>query len=192
MLWCLKRPDLYGPGLAAHGLDPARLVLVAARRDEDILWAVEEGLRTGAAAGSPPWSARSAGCRWWRAAGCSSPPSVPASPPSCCAAGATPPRRRPNATRPSAAVTRWRVAALPSADIAGNARQSAGRAGGSSCCGARRRAGHWEVEVADATGHVCLSAELADRPAAPVTENRARARAEPLRAPAEARSRSRR
>src|SRR5882762_3973896 len=27
VLWCLKRPDLYGLGLAAHGLDPARLVI---------------------------------------------------------------------------------------------------------------------------------------------------------------------
>src|SRR6266436_3728525 len=27
VLWCLKRVDLYGPGLLAHGLDPARLVL---------------------------------------------------------------------------------------------------------------------------------------------------------------------
>ena len=32
VLWCLKRPDLYGPGLLAHGLDPARVVLVTARR----------------------------------------------------------------------------------------------------------------------------------------------------------------
>src|SRR5260221_9771230 len=24
VLWCLRRPDLYGPGLLAHGLDPAR------------------------------------------------------------------------------------------------------------------------------------------------------------------------
>src|SRR5256885_6320976 len=45
VLWCLKRPDLYGPGLLAHGLDPARLVIVTASRDEDILWAIEEGLR---------------------------------------------------------------------------------------------------------------------------------------------------
>src|SRR5580693_4424278 len=27
VLWCLPHPDLYGPGLAAHGLDPAHLVL---------------------------------------------------------------------------------------------------------------------------------------------------------------------
>src|SRR5438874_2148435 len=47
VLWCLKRrPDLYGPGLKAHGFDPARLVLVAAPRDDELLWAVEEGLRS--------------------------------------------------------------------------------------------------------------------------------------------------
>jgi protein ImuA len=44
ILWCSARPDLYGPGLAAHGLDPSRLVLVRAARDAEILWAIEEGL----------------------------------------------------------------------------------------------------------------------------------------------------
>src|SRR6267142_1854699 len=33
VLWCLPRPDLYGPGLVVHGLDPGRLVLVRAPRD---------------------------------------------------------------------------------------------------------------------------------------------------------------
>jgi protein ImuA len=87
---------------------------------------------------------------------------------------------RPNAQRPSAALTRWRVAALPSLypDPKPRARTQAvglyrdGRAGGSSCCAAAaqsRRLGcvPWNVEVADATGLVSLSAELADRPAAP-------------------------
>jgi protein ImuA len=45
VLWCLPRADLYGPGLAACGLDPGRLVLVRATRDAEILWALEEGLR---------------------------------------------------------------------------------------------------------------------------------------------------
>src|SRR5205085_3923085 len=45
VLWCLPHPDLYGPGLAAHGLDPGRVVLVRASRDAEILWAMEEGLR---------------------------------------------------------------------------------------------------------------------------------------------------
>ena len=77
VLWCLRRPDLYGPGLLAHGLDPARLVLVRASRDDAILWAVEAPVRL---RGWPPWSARSAICRWSRAAACSSLPSAPASP----------------------------------------------------------------------------------------------------------------
>jgi len=46
VLWCLARTDLYGAGLAAHGLDPARLALVRATRDADLLWAMEEGLCT--------------------------------------------------------------------------------------------------------------------------------------------------
>ncbi len=46
VLWCLARQDLYGPGLAAHGLDPARLIVVRTARDTEILWAMEEGLRT--------------------------------------------------------------------------------------------------------------------------------------------------
>src|SRR6266436_2753293 len=45
VLWCLPRPDLYGPGLTAHGLDPGRVVLVSVPRDGEILWAMEEGLR---------------------------------------------------------------------------------------------------------------------------------------------------
>jgi protein ImuA len=45
-LWCTAQPDLYGPGLAGHGLDPARLVVARAVRDAEILWAMEEGLRT--------------------------------------------------------------------------------------------------------------------------------------------------
>src|SRR5215475_5902711 len=44
VLWCLKQADLYGPGLAVHGLDPARLAIVHASRDDEILWAIEEGL----------------------------------------------------------------------------------------------------------------------------------------------------
>ena len=45
VLWCLPRPDLNGPGLAAHGLDQHRLVLVRTARDTETLWAMEEGLR---------------------------------------------------------------------------------------------------------------------------------------------------
>ncbi len=40
----------YGPGLAAHGLDMARIVFVRAQGGQDLLWALEEALRCGAAA----------------------------------------------------------------------------------------------------------------------------------------------
>jgi protein ImuA len=35
----------YGPGLAAFGIDPGRLILIAARRADEALWVLEEGLR---------------------------------------------------------------------------------------------------------------------------------------------------
>jgi protein ImuA len=43
--------DLYPPGLAAFGLDPARTILLSASNPADLLWAMEEGLRCPALAG---------------------------------------------------------------------------------------------------------------------------------------------
>jgi protein ImuA len=75
---------------------------------------------------------------------------------------------------PSAAVTRWRIAALPSQPLRGE--PGVGRPrwrvellrcrGGEPAC--------WEVEEADATGHVSLAAALADRPSAPVSTEKFR------------------
>ncbi|MFC7049670.1 ImuA family protein [Emcibacter nanhaiensis] len=39
-----ERLTLYGPGLAARGLDPNRLIYLRLRRETDFLWALEEGL----------------------------------------------------------------------------------------------------------------------------------------------------
>ncbi len=56
VLWCTSTASAtesgraYGPGLAALGLDPARLVLVEAARAGDVLWALEEGLKSRAVA----------------------------------------------------------------------------------------------------------------------------------------------
>jgi protein ImuA len=154
----------------AYGLDPARLVLASAPRDDEILWAIEEGLRRpGLAAvvgeiGRLPMvgsrrlqlAAERSGVtalllRRWRN-------------------GEEAAAER---ERPSAALTRWRVAALPSRDIdEPRLRQLIGpprwRIELLRCRGGVPA--QWDVEVADATGHVCLSAELADRPAAAVSQ----------------------
>ncbi|MBX3488440.1 damage-inducible mutagenesis protein [Parvibaculum sp.] len=53
VLWCQSAQPpfdigaLYGPGLAAFGLDPTRLVLALPGSATDCLWAMEEALRSG-------------------------------------------------------------------------------------------------------------------------------------------------
>jgi protein ImuA len=166
VLWCLPRLDLYGPGLAAHGLDPGRLVLVRAPRDAEILWAMEEGLRSpGILAvigevGSLPavasrrlqLAAERSGVialllRRWRDSGQAA-------------------RER---ALPNAAATRWRITALPSKPFPPGWGPGVGHPrwrvellrcrGGEPAC--------WDVEVPDATDPLSLAAALADRPAAP-------------------------
>src|SRR5262249_10238016 len=152
-----KRPDLYGPGLLVHGLDPARLVLVTAARDAGLLWALEEGLRTGLSSGLAAVIGEIGHL-----------PMVAGRPLQLAAersGGTAPiPRRWRNAAeaigerdRPSAASARWRVGTLPSIDLAN--KPGLGRLrwrvellrvrGGAP--------GWWDVEVADATGRLSLS-----------------------------------
>jgi protein ImuA len=167
VLWCLKRGDLYGPGLAAHGLDPMRIVRVAAARDDDILWALEEGLRTSSSLGGiaavigeigrlPMVASR----RLQLAAERSGIPAL------LLRRWHTGDEATAERERPSAAVTRWRVTALLSSptDEPGIG-QPLWRVDLLRCRGAEPAA--WDVEVADASGLVRLSAGLADRPAAP-------------------------
>lgn len=45
VLWCTAQRALYGPGLAAFGLMPERLLLAWGRSDDERLWAMEEALR---------------------------------------------------------------------------------------------------------------------------------------------------
>lgn len=54
VLWCTttafvaEHGGLYGPGLAGLGLPPKALIVVEVPREADMLWALEEGLRSGA------------------------------------------------------------------------------------------------------------------------------------------------
>src|SRR5947207_6320793 len=50
VLWCLSADDLYGPGLAARGIAPRRIISVRARDDCTVLEAMEDGLKVPALA----------------------------------------------------------------------------------------------------------------------------------------------
>ena len=112
VLWALARRDLFAPGLAAAGLGPDRVLYAECGRDEDVLAVMEEGLRHGGLAavvgevgralmpatrrlqlaaeegGTPALMLRR-----WRGSG-----EDPLAP-------------------PSAAVTRWRLACVPSSPL---------------------------------------------------------------------------
>jgi protein ImuA len=47
VLWALSRPDLFAPGLAQAGLPPDRIIYAECGRDEEVLAVMEEGLRHG-------------------------------------------------------------------------------------------------------------------------------------------------
>jgi len=146
-------------------------VLVQAPRDAEILWAMEEGLRApGILAvvgeiGSLPavasrrlqFAAEHSGItalllRRWRDGGQAA-------------------RQR---ALPNAAATRWRITALPSRPPREEPGVGCPRwriellrcRGGEPAC--------WDVEVADATGHVSLAAALADRSVAPFRSEKLR------------------
>jgi protein ImuA len=112
ILWCLKHApsaanglplgEPYGPGLAAFGLDPDALILAQGRRDIDILWAMEEGLREpvlAAVVGEVAALDLTASRRLQLAAE---------------AHGVTAILLRPNAPGATAAETRWRLTTAPS------------------------------------------------------------------------------
>ncbi len=164
VLWCLAADDLYGPGLVARGLAPKRIISVRARDDRTVLEAMEDGLKVPALAavvgevGALPLTASrrlqlaaansgvtAFALRRWRI-------------------GALAAAER---AAPVAAATRWRVSAVPSRPVDGepglgrlfwNVELTRCRGGVSA---------HWILEACDATGHVALAAELADRAPAP-------------------------
>ncbi len=51
VLWCLRRRDLFAPGLANAGLDPDRVIYAEAGDAKNVLLAMEEGLRHAPLAG---------------------------------------------------------------------------------------------------------------------------------------------
>jgi len=153
VLWCAAGDGLYGPGLAAYGLDTHRLILVRGRRQADLLWALEEALRSGALAavlGEVEEADLTATRRLQLAAEAGRTTALLLRPP-----GGKP--------APSAAVTAWRIAAAPS----GAAPWGAGlgrerwRLELVRCRGGLPR--QWLVEWNDEANRLAVAAEFRDR-----------------------------
>lgn len=161
VLWCLTYPDLFAPALAGAGLHPDRVIYAEAGDETAVLQVMEEGLRHGGLAGVVgetgrlpmtasrrlQLAAEATGglglvLRRWRHAGAAE-----------------------QLAQPSAAVSRWRIATLPSAPLpvagVGRARW---RVELLRCRGAEP--GSWDLEACDAQGRLAVPAELVDRPVA--------------------------
>jgi protein ImuA len=112
-LWCVTRPDLFAPALSQAGLTPARVIHVEAGDERSVLACFEEGLRHGGLGAVVAEVARlsmSASRRLQLAAEGSGTLGL-----------AVRRWRRPAEAAdlglPTAAATRWRVCALPSAPL---------------------------------------------------------------------------
>lgn len=149
---------LHGPGWRALGLDPGRLLLAAVRRDEDVLWAMEEGLRCGALAAVVA-EADMAGFTATRRLSLAA------------REGLTPGLllRHDGLAPASAALSRWRVAPLEGAPDPFDARAPGAprwRLELVRCRGGRPAT--CDVEWGRETGDLRVAAPLAGRPAAPL------------------------
>jgi protein ImuA len=156
-LWCLAHGELYGPGLGVFGLDPDRLVVARARRSDDVLWAMEEGLRSGqpgAVLGEVRGLDLTAGRRLQLAARAGRVTCLALRPPEAGSA-------------PGAAVTRWRVDVAPSLPVEGlpGLGRARWRVELARCRGAS--AHRWLLEWNDETRHFAVVSVLAERTAGP-------------------------
>jgi protein ImuA len=161
VLWCVTRQDLFAPALAQAGLSPDRVIYVEVGDEKDILACFEEGLRhtgLGATVAEVARLSMTASRRLQLAAESSGGIGI----------AIRRWRRQTEAAdfgQPTAAVTRWRVSALPSAPLpvpgVGRARWQLElircRAGDSA---------DFIVEACDAKGRLALPADLAYGPVA--------------------------
>ena len=168
VFWVFSQPDLHPPGLLAYGLDPGRLLMVQAARDEQVLAAAEAALRAGSAAAVVAEAGRFGriASRRLQLA--------------CLKHGSTgfvlrrwPHGRGTLAQEQTASVTSWRLAAAPSARTGGEPGRPRWRLVLDHARGGVE--GEWTVEPGDLDGAhpVHVVAELADPAAAPAWRLRA-------------------
>jgi protein ImuA len=159
VLWAVRRPDLFAPGLAGAGVHPDRVIYAEAGNTKTLLLVMEEGLKQAglaAVVGEVDRLSVAASRRLQLAAEKSGVMALAL-------------RRWPFAPGrwnegDTAAVTRWRVGAQPSALLPvpgiGRARWALDLM---RCRNGQAKS--WIVEAADAQGHLALPADLRDRPA---------------------------
>jgi len=154
VLWCRHGRGLYGPGLEAFGLVPERLVVARGHSRNDILWAMEEGLNSGALAavlGEADGIASTAARRLQLAAE---------------KGGVTALLLLGGETASNTALTRWRVAVEPSLPANGGFDVPRWRVDLVRCRNGVPAA--WIVEWHDGTtGGFTVAADLRHRPAEP-------------------------
>jgi protein ImuA len=157
VLWALARRDLFAPGLALAGLAPDRLLYAECGRDEDVLAVMEEGLRHGGLAAVVGEAGRVAMPATRRLQLAAEEGRTPALMLRRWRKGGEDPL-----AAPSAAVTRWRLACAPSAELPvpgiGRPRWRLTLA--------RQRGGEphiWIMEGPDAEGRLALPAESEHR-----------------------------
>ena len=184
VFWCAPQVTLYPPGLACRGLDVDRIVMVTASRREDRLWAMEESLRApgvlavvGELRGRESLDLTASRRLQLAADQGGAMALLLRPPPPGLAAGVTAgagqaPDGQGGDVIPgqvlgaSAAVTRWLVRAVPTAETATPGNDDMGRRSRWLLALTRSRTGarhHWIVEVDHATGDFALASSLRDR-----------------------------
>jgi protein ImuA len=167
ILWCMLRQDLFAPALEQAGLSPGRVLHVECGDEKGVLDCFEEGLRCnalGAVIGEIAKLPMAASRRLQLAAETSGTIAI-----------AIRRWRRQSETsdfgQPTAAVTRWRISALPSRPlpVAGIGR-ARWRLELIRCRGGE--SADFEVEACDAKGRLALPSQLANRQAAKTLEPR--------------------
>ena len=156
ILWCQRGGDLYGHGLLPFGLDPNRLIIAHGNNDNDILWAMEEGLRCsglaavfGRAHSVPPIAGRrlQLAAETHKSAGFLFRPQQKYAP-------------------TNAALTRWHVVSAPSSPLEYPAELPGLGAPQWQVALQRCRLAKpqsWQVEWCDETRDLCVVADLCDR-----------------------------
>ena len=166
VLWVLQQPDLFAPALDAVGLHADRVIYAEAGNAPTVLLTMEEGLRHAGLAGVVGELSGKLTLTASRRLQLAAEQSAV----TCFVLRRS--RRYDDALllEPTAAVTRWRVTVLPAPPMLAHSPETPGLARPRwrldlvRCRGGEPAS--WIVEGTDATGHLGVPADLADRPAA--------------------------